>query len=180
MPPARRRKASPARSAPSPAPVPAPAPSPASKQPEFEFGGPVGAVGVMLGLPVVILVLYFGCGAEFCVTGPSTAAELPSRVWHGLTTQRLWSWTAAAVVFGWTFLHFALYLLLPGPTAYGVKLRDGTRLRYFMNGHLAFWLSLAACFGLPVFGADGAVTGVYRLPLSWLCTRPPFELTRSA
>ena len=40
---------------------------------------------------------------------------------------------------------------------YGVKLSDGSRLRYFMNGHLAFWLCLLACgCGVPTFDANGA------------------------
>ena len=98
--PTRRRKSSPAREKPVPEKKAAKAPA-AAKEPHFEFGGPVGALGVMVGLPVVILVLFFGCGKEFCVTGPATAAQLPSKVWEGLKTQALWPWTAAAVVFGW-------------------------------------------------------------------------------
>eukprot|EP00965_Chrysotila_dentata_P191603 6174638-Pleurochrysis_carterae.AAC.2 len=38
-------------------------------------------------------------------------------------------------------------------------LGDGSRLRYPMNGHLAFWLSLSACHLLPLFG--GSLTYVY-------------------
>ena len=28
----------------------------------FEFGGPIGAIGIMVGLPVIIYGLYFTCG----------------------------------------------------------------------------------------------------------------------
>ena len=32
------------------------------KEIHYEFGGPVGALGVMVGLPLVIYLLYFACG----------------------------------------------------------------------------------------------------------------------
>ena len=117
--------------------------------PEYEFGGPVGAVGVIVGLPIVIYVLYFGCGKSFCVDSIDSAAELPAQLSAALSTTKLWSWTACAVVFGWTVLHFIAYLVLPGPMAPGVVLRDGKRLRYPMNAHLAFWLCLVGAYALP-------------------------------
>ena len=58
-----RTSPSPARSA-TKAASPAPAPTPAAPPAKFhyEFGGPIGAVGVMLGLPIVIYGLFFACG----------------------------------------------------------------------------------------------------------------------
>lgn len=43
--------------------------------------------------------------------------------------------------FGWQVL---LWWLLPGEVAEGVPLRNGQRLKYTLNGHLAFWVSLLA------------------------------------
>ena len=37
---------------------------------EYEFGGPIGALGVMLGLPTVIYALYFTCGEHACLAHP--------------------------------------------------------------------------------------------------------------
>jgi hypothetical protein len=122
---------------------------------EFEFGGPLGATTVMISLPLVIVGLYVGCGRNGCASGPASAAE----VFKNMQLPQLWDWTAAAVVFGWAALHFALYVLLPGPRVEGVVLRDGSRLKYPINGHLAFWVSLTACIhGLPQLG----------MSLSWL------------
>jgi hypothetical protein len=122
---------------------------------EFEFGGPLGAAAVMMSLPLVIIGLYVGCGSSGCASGPASAVQ----VFRNAQLPQLWDWTAAAVVFGWTALHFALYVLLPGPRVEGVVLRDGSRLKYPINGHLALWVSLTACLhGLPQLG----------LSLSWL------------
>ena len=143
---------------------------------EYEFGGTIGAVGIMFGLPLLTLALFVGCGADFCVKGlndlsPSNAQALPARLLGALRDyDALWSWEAIYVVFGWTALHFAFYLGLPGEVARGVVLRDGTRLRYHLNGHLAFWLCLsAAALGVPAIDlATGAMGAPAALPLAWL------------
>jgi len=64
---------------------------------------------------------------------------------------KLWSWSATGVVFAWAALHFILYMVLPGTVAQGVVMRDGSRLNYFMNGHLAFWLCLTVFAFIPAF-----------------------------
>ena len=125
----------------------------APKEAEYEFGGPPGAVGIMVGLPLVILVLFFGCGKDYCANDLASAAQLPQRIYAGVflgAAGPLWSWEACAVVFGWTGAHFLAYLLLPGPVVPGVVLRDGTRLKYHMNAHLAFWLSVMSAHVLQL------------------------------
>ena len=111
-----------------------------------------GAFFIMLGLPLVVFLLYFGCNKDFCVDSVGKIYELPSVLLAGLggKSTPLWSWQAVAVVFGWTGLHFLAYLFLPGPVSPGVVLRDGSRLKYHINAHLAFWLSLASCHLLPM------------------------------
>ena len=139
-------------------------------EPHYEFGGPIGALGIMVGLPLVTLMLYVGCGRDFCVTDLDSAAELPGRLAGALVGDVvLWSWDAAAVVCGWTVLHFALYVLLPGREASGVVLSDGSRLTYRLNGHLAFWLcALAVAVGVPMPADDGSGLSLQPLPLAWL------------
>jgi delta14-sterol reductase len=137
---------------------------------EYEFGGVPGACGIMVALPFVIYLLFYGCTKKgYCVqlTPESLAALLPTVVnsLGAADPASLWSWEAAAVVFGWTGLHFLLYLYLPGRVAQGVKLSDGSRLDYHINGHLAFWLSLAACAALPWLIGSGPKG---RHPLAWL------------
>ena len=118
---------------------------------EFEFGGIPGAAGIIIVLPLVIFLLFFGCDATFCVQFGSIPS-LPKVVAAGFTSggTSLWSWTAAAVVTAWMLLHFLLYLLLPGPVAEGVQLPNGTRLKYKITGHRTFWLCLVACYWLPL------------------------------
>ena len=132
----------------------------ASEASEFEFGGPIGAVGIMIALPLTIFMLFFGCSSkDACVTSLAGAVELPERLMRGLAEEKLWSWEATLAVFAWTALHFLLYLVLPGTVAPGVTLRDGSRLSYHINGHLAFWLCAVA---LAVAQGAGGVQ------LSWL------------
>ena len=41
---------------------------------EYEFGGPLGALGVIVGLPLVIFLLYFLCNKDVCMTNPFSFA----------------------------------------------------------------------------------------------------------
>ena len=122
----------------------------ASNGHEYEFGGPPGALAIMLSLPLVVLLLFFGCGRDSCADSIATTLALPSTLLDGVAATPMWSWAAVAVVFGWTGVHFLAYLALPGRVVPGVQLRDGTRLSYNINAHLAFWLSVAAAPALPL------------------------------
>ena len=53
----------------------------------------------------------------------------------------------------------ALERCLPGEVAEGVKLKDGSRLKYPLNGHLAFWISLAVMIFTPNFDSEGSASG---------------------
>ena len=122
---------------------------------EYEFGGPLGAVAIIIFLPLVVYMLYFGCTKTDCVTKWSDAYELPLKLYAGLTgpnSPSLWSWKAFLAVFLWIKLHFILYRVLPGATVPGVKLADGSHLNYYINAHLAFWLCVAVFVVLPAAG----------------------------
>ena len=154
-------------------------PSPANAVPpsstadfHWEFGGPIGGLGIMVGLPTVMYFLLFSCGslkkegASYCVSGPLALPELteldipPLHEW--------WSLEAAAVFLGWFAFQVALERLLPGDVAEGVKLKTGERLKYRLNGHLSFWISFVVLgYGRPTFDGEGGVTmGMFQL--SWL------------
>ena len=139
---------------------------------DYEFGGPLGALGIMVGLPGVMYFLLFSCaglekgGENYCVAGPLSLPELldlelpPLREW--------WSFEATGVFLAWFAFQVALERLLPGEVAEGVKLKNGERLKYRLNGHLSFWISFVVLgYGLPTLTEDGGVTmGMF--PLSWL------------
>jgi hypothetical protein len=73
----------------------------------FEFGGPLGAAGVIFGLPLVIYLLYFLCNDSVCLHSPWSFdwtdwyTKLPSWV-------ALFSWEATYMYLGWIALHVLL------------------------------------------------------------------------
>lgn len=70
----------------------------------YEFGGPIGAFGVIFGLPIVIYGLYFLCNDKVCVQNPflfdwkNWAQGLPSY-------DKLFSWEATRIFLGWMAAH---------------------------------------------------------------------------
>lgn len=113
-----------------------------NKEPDYEFGGPVGAFFVTFGLPLVIYALYFFCNKEVCVQSPLTfpwqrfLQSLPKNL------SDLISWEAVSIYTFWMGLQLFLERVLPGEVAEGTALPDGSRLKYTMSGHLQFWVSL--------------------------------------
>ena len=165
MPPTKRRPTSPA---PARAPAAAAKAKVEKKEIEWEFGGPIGAAGIVCSLPFVVLGLYFACNKDFCIKDGDTLFAAVDSISGSVGGATFWSWEAAVVVLGWFGLQALFYVTLPGPMVEGVKLRDGSRLRYPMNGHLAFWISLAiVCVGGSEF-EGGALKALKPLPLSWL------------
>ena len=57
------------------------------------------------------------------------------------------TWPAVAMVLGWFVFQAALQILAPGPWREGVPLRDGSRLRYRMNGWWSWWVTWAVLIG---------------------------------
>ncbi|CAM9850861.1 unnamed protein product [Phaeothamnion confervicola] len=140
----------------------------------YEFGGPFGAFMSTLLLPMVVLGLYYACSGDCCLRpgdrrGDSlacAAAHLPRAIGDVVTQ------TGCAIFVGWMLFQVALERLLPGPIAEGVLLRDGTRLPYKLNGHLAFWVSLVI-FGhcWPQFDGAGRFTHLGSAPFAVLYDR---------
>ncbi len=135
----------------------------APKHVEFEFGGPIGAGANVVLLPCVVVGLAVACDGAFCL-GPSPLAAFAPPALGELLQPK-----AFAVVLGWLAFQALLQVALPGDVVEGTKLADGTRLPYLMNGHLAFWVSLAvlAC-GVPRFDATGSFVGLGAADLAFL------------
>ena len=156
---ARRSSAGASSRSPSPA---ADAPTPESS---FEFGGPVGACITMLALPCVIVGLYAACtgvGAEQAAAAEPAGTQggcVAVTDVHGFLAalraalssgDELLSPWALKVVVSWILFQACLERLLPGEVAEGVRLADGSRLRYRLNGLLGFWASMAVlCHAYP-------------------------------
>ena len=98
---------------------------------EYEFGGPIGALGTVLSLPVVIYALYFlcNCTGECLSLYPLNIPKLPE-----YTEVEWWNSSAFFITLAWIVWLVVLYYIIPGPTVQGVKLETGERLSYKMNG----------------------------------------------
>eukprot|EP00747_Dinoflagellata_sp_TGD_P222326 gnl/TRDRNA2_/TRDRNA2_94041_c0_seq1.p1 gnl/TRDRNA2_/TRDRNA2_94041_c0~~gnl/TRDRNA2_/TRDRNA2_94041_c0_seq1.p1 ORF type:complete len:467 (-),score=66.84 gnl/TRDRNA2_/TRDRNA2_94041_c0_seq1:53-1453(-) len=138
--------------------------TPAAHHPHYEFNGPPGAVGIMLGLPFGVYALFFVCGGNYCLSWdwPPKMPPLPESI------AALWSSEAALIFLAWFGFQVVLERLLPCKIGEGVVLKDGTRLKYRLNGHLAFWVSLAVLFlpWLPQFDSNGSFVGTRAMQLA--------------
>lgn len=108
------------------------------KTQHYEFGGPIGAMGMIVLLPVLVLFLATSCDA----TGYPAKAFLDdwqSFLLSKLTKDFLYSLydpSAFAVYFCYIAILAIFYMTLPGNNVPGTVLRDGTRHKYKMNGKI--------------------------------------------
>ena len=128
----------------------------------YEFGGPIGALLTVISLPPLVLVLtHFASIGRLNldlnelvndVIFPKNAFVSPWILFN--CTLGLLAW------FGFQVL---LERWLPCEIVEGVLLQDGTRLKYRLNGHLSFWVTLLLLLiGYPsINNADNnAATGL--------------------
>ena len=106
---------------------------------EMEFGGPPGALSIMIALPLVIYGLFFFCTGQYCIS-PSNISQVLQHLPSSL--DEVFSLKALLVVVVWMLFLIVLERLLPGKIVDGMALRDKTKLQYKLNGHLTFWVSL--------------------------------------
>ncbi|XP_057677937.1 delta(14)-sterol reductase TM7SF2 isoform X2 [Corythoichthys intestinalis] len=125
---------------------------------EREFGGTLGAVCIPIFLPLTVLFLI-------CVSRSSDAAllqwplPLPS-------LDHLWDPLAPVLLLGWIALHAFLYMLPFGKVSEGLVLRDGTRLKYPINGFHSLCISGALLMLLLMFKAPLGHLFELMLPLA--------------
>lgn len=134
----------------------------------------MGALGVIVGLPVVVLGLYYSCTRDLCLDwgalGSSAALQdFGSRMVSALPTsvEAVVTPEALRMYVGWMALQLVLERVLPGEVAWGAPVKstgsDGRpreeRLPYVLSGHLQFWLTLALlAYGHPVLEQISAAT----------------------
>jgi steroid 5-alpha reductase family enzyme len=98
-----------------------------------------GALPLMVLLPPLvyymwICVAFYGGDLQI----PTNAAALGAFVSH-IT---LPGWQSWAIVAGWYALQIGLQLWAPGKWVEGTRLRDGSRLKYKMNGWFSWWFTI--------------------------------------
>ena len=133
----------------------------------YEFGGPIGAAGIMVFLPLVALLLNEVCEApapggaaprQCDIAGfPARLAARLEAVAGPAAIARSLA-TAAAAVLGYLAAALALHVALPGAIEDGAPLRDGRRLRYKLN---ALAVLLVSVPGFLALCRAGAVDPVY-------------------
>ncbi|KAH9255982.1 hypothetical protein BASA81_005751 [Batrachochytrium salamandrivorans] len=155
------------------------------KEHHYEFGGPFGAVGIPIVLGITVPFLYFagngacvltvnsilnnGLGSLQCVKDQVVlASPFPKREVFGYTLM-------------WFLFQMFLERLLPGDKVEGTLLANGTKLKYNINGHLAYWVSLFVMLhAYPEFNAQtGNFVGFTRFPLETIYYEY-FEFAKSA
>ncbi|XP_049324506.1 delta(14)-sterol reductase TM7SF2 isoform X2 [Astyanax mexicanus] len=94
---------------------------------EMEFGGILGATCIPVFLPLTVLYLL-----SVCRTPSGALLQWPPPLPHPAF---LWDPLAAVIITGWIGLQSALYQFPVGRVSEGLALRDGTRLKYQINGN---------------------------------------------
>ncbi len=117
------------------------------KTTHYEFFGPPGAGFLCVSLPLTILGLFVLCSPDDCSIRLDPALPSLRELWHPI---------AIGVVVLWCIFQAFIYLLPLGKTVQGTMLRNGTRLKYNINGLHAFVISHVVfvigyfIYGLPV------------------------------
>jgi Delta14-sterol reductase len=101
----------------------------------YEFLGPPGALLITLGVPVATYALYFGCSESSGGCPPPLSANHILKSLSDVNTwKRLWDTEAALIYLSWYAFCVLAWFLLPGDWVEGVKLRNGNRIKYKING----------------------------------------------
>ena len=116
-----------------------------TKKQHYEFGGPLGAGLVVVSLHYVIFALFFLCNQHTCLNFDSLFSFDWMRFFSELSQAhlQLTSWSLYVFI-GWFLFQVLLERCLPGEITEGTVLpgTKDSKLKYTMNGHLAFWISV--------------------------------------
>ena len=96
-----------------------------------------GAIAGMIALPALVYYLWlsFSAAGGWVFISWGAAPGI-------LVRQAVPNVGSIAVYGGWLLWQILLYVCLPGRTAAGQPLSDGSRLKYRLNGSLAFWITV--------------------------------------
>lgn len=125
------------------------------KSTHFEFGGPVGAVGVSIATPFFAYLLYFACNEKVgCAVLPRYPDVIAQQMVKGIRDS-FFDGHAWAVYLGWYAYCIACWALLPGKWVKGSELRTGKKLDYKLNAFATLVLSLVLS-AVYIFNAGAA------------------------
>lgn len=125
---------------------------------EYEFGGPAGAIGMMIGFP--LLMYYMWISQKFY--GGAAAWPVENQSFAEFFIQLKEYWLEYAVPSPFTFFIFSFFILmqgifyvtLPGVWTKGQPLKhlDNKQLPYFCNAYASLYTTLTIVFALHFSG----------------------------
>jgi len=112
----------------------------------YEFGGPAGAVGMLIGLPVGIFALTWAVKQESTAAAIGGLVDAIKSLVENFSLSTWLPSSAINIVIGWFAFQVVLERLLPKKWVEGCTLPPlfKDKLKYNMNGHAAFWASIIA------------------------------------
>lgn len=121
-----------------------------------DFGGPRGAIGCILGLPVIILLLFNVCNEKYCV-GHDALGEFSLNLVpvNGSDLRR-----STMLVLAWIIVQVILERAVPGKWVKGSVLRNQEQLLYKVNGHTVLWITVVCILVLQKY-TDISMSYVY-------------------
>ncbi|GAD91665.1 delta(14)-sterol reductase [Paecilomyces variotii No. 5] len=132
----------------------------------YEFGGPLGAAGIVFGLPVLIYGFTFLCNDVSGCPAPSllhpstlTIEKLKAEVgWPEEGLKTFFDTNVTLWVLAYYGLSLFLQIFLPGQEVDGVTLACGGKHRYKFNAFPSAVIILSGCaVGTYLYGADFAL-----------------------
>lgn len=100
------------------------------------FGGVIGATAIMLFLPLLVILLSYACGREggYSPFLRGYQALKAFELSHGLEQIKNWNYGSALWYLGIVCQLAIFSTVTPGEEVEGTLLRDGSRLKYKLNG----------------------------------------------
>lgn len=127
-----------------------------TKSEEYEFGGPVGAIGLMVWSHYILIYFWycleFNSGQMIIPTSLSDLLIHTQNVWGLIMEKGIPSQTMWIAYFAFFFVQILLASFMPGITTYGLPTApNGERLPYLCNGYACYYLGLLGLFAIHYF-----------------------------
>jgi Delta14-sterol reductase len=107
------------------------------KTTSYEFLGPLGALAISVGVPIITYALYFAC-SEATGGCPPQLTSIDERIVASVTNldwwTNLWHTGAALTYLSWYIFCVLAWAVLPGDQVEGTTLRTGEKKQYKING----------------------------------------------
>ena len=124
-----------------------------------EFGGPIGSLILIIFLPLVTLFLFLACNEIYLMEGFNLNLQLlkdafNTYVYNDLNNL-LFDYQSWKYYLYWFFSLALLDVYIPGNEKFGIKLRDGSKLKYNINGlQLVSLLLIIICSRFYLLGVN--------------------------